>query len=217
MNGYRLHELELVPDRPGVYSWYYAQELSDRDIEAGIRDVEGASDEDNREAMIRSFLERHLFRYYGETPYEVSLSGALKPRYTGRVDHQSSVSSSLVRRLSENPERLRGLKQILRTSVPHFASPIYIGVATSLRQRLMRHKALIEKFGNARDLDDVKPESDEPEDAIVHSFAREVCVNRRLVTTNLVVYVLECNVDPSLRYDVENLLNRINYPLCGRN
>src|SRR5689334_12217785 len=149
MDGYRLHELEQAPDRAGVYSWYYAQELSDKDIEAKIRDVSLDADTASREAAISAFLERHLFRYYRETPYEVSLAGALKPKYSGRVDHQASLSASLVRRLAEKPERLRGLKQILRTAVPRFASPIYIGVAVNLRQRLLRHKALIEKFGNA--------------------------------------------------------------------
>jgi hypothetical protein len=217
MKGYRLHELKQAPEGPGVYSWYYAQELSDRDIEDVIRDVLALTDVDERTGMIESFLGRHLFRYYREAPYDVSITGAMKPSYAGRIDHQAPVSSTLVLRLSENPERLRGLKQLLRSAVPHFASPIYIGVAASLRQRLLRHKALIEKYSNARSLDDLTPETDEPEDAIVHSFAREVCVDRRMITPNLIVYAMECRVDPDLRYDVENLLNRINYPLCGRN
>jgi hypothetical protein len=218
MKGYRLHELKQAPEGPGIYSWYYAQELSDRDIEDAIGDVVAFADPEGRAAMIESFLGRHLFRYYREAPYDVSVSGAMKPRYAGRIDHQAPISSTLVTRLAENPERLRGLKQLLRSAVPQFASPIYIGVAGSLRQRLLRHKALIEKFSNARSLDDLTPPpADQPEDAIVHSFAREVCVDRRMIAPNLIVYAMECQVDPDLRYDLENLLNRINYPLCGRN
>ena len=82
---------------------------------------------------MHTFLDTHLFRYYKEVPYFVALSGALKPRYEGSIDHRADVSPSLIRRLSASPENLYELKRTLRLEIPLFARPIYIGFATRLR------------------------------------------------------------------------------------
>lgn len=214
---YRFHEIERAPEGPGVYAWYYTHELSDRDIDVCLREVSDCPDQLGRAEVMRGFLDRHLLGYYRETPYEAKLFGPLKPKYSGRLSHEPSASASLVNRLVQDPGRLTSLKPLLKLGVPHFASPIYIGVAVGLRARLLQHKALIEKFLNARDVDEPVLEDESPEDQLAHSFAREVCIHRRFMTFNLTVYVMECSVDESIRIDVENLLNRINYPLCGRN
>jgi hypothetical protein len=62
--------------------------------------------------------------------------------------------------------------------------------------------------------DDSDSDPDRPRD---HSFAREVATTRRFTAYNLVAHVMEMPTDEDLRIDMENLLNRINYPLCGRN
>jgi hypothetical protein len=221
-NGFRLHELSSAPEEPGVYAWYYQIELSKKDIQDCIERVVQSNSESERRDIVKTFLERRLFMYYRETPYEVSLRGPMKPTYAGSVYNQVMISEALVERITEDPERLNGLRDLLRDSVPLFSSPIYIGVAKNLRNRLLQHKALIEKFQNAQALEDFSPPAEAADEQSReaerdHSFAREVSTIRNFATQYLVAYTMAFPVDEHLRVDLENILNRINYPLCGRN
>jgi len=221
--GLRLYELMQAPELPGVYAWYYRIELSDKDIGDCITACNGATSDEERCAVVRLFLERRLFNYYREQPYTAVLTGPLKPTYTGVLENQMPISESLVARVAAKPDRLRGLKELLQQSIPFFASPIYIGVAKNLRRRLLRHKALIERYQQSMAAGLMEPQietdaEEDPESDKDHSFAREVATARRFAAYNLVVHVMELATDEDgLRVDIENLLNRINYPLCGRN
>lgn len=222
LNGFRLHELNSAPEEPGVYAWYYQIELSRKDIQDCVDRVSQSDSEAERREIVESFLERRLFRYYRETPYQVLMRGPMKPTYSGSISNQVTISDSLVARIAEDPERLNGLRDLLRDSVPFFSSPIYIGVAKNLRNRLLQHKALIEKFQNAQAYEDVPPPADAADEQAReaekdHSFAREVSRIRDFATQYLVAYTMAFRVDEHLRVDLENILNRINYPLCGRN
>lgn len=221
--GLRLYELMQAPELPGVYAWYYRIELSDKDITDCIASCNCAASDDERCAVVRLFLERRLFSYYREQPYQAVLTGPLKPTYSGLLENEMPISPSLVTRLAAKPDRLWALKDLLQQSIPFFASPIYIGVAKNLRRRLLRHKSLIERYqqsmaaGLMDPVADMDAEDDGERDKD-HSFAREVATSRRFATYNLVVHVMELETDEDgLRVDIENLLNRINYPLCGRN
>ena len=126
----------------------------------------------------------------------MSLQGRLKPPYEGEVHNQFRISSSLVQRIAEEPERLLKLKALLFESVPIFASPIYIGVSKDLRQRLLRHKSLIEKFVNAAAIGASELDTEEePDEEAAHSFAREVASMRKFSTANLVVYTFSIEID----------------------
>lgn len=206
---------------PGVYSWYYRIELTDRDIEKCVEEVELEASQDARDDLVRTFLETHLFRYYEEVPYFIALSGKLKPRYEGLINHRADISPSMIRRLSDNPRNLIELKKTLKLAIPTFASPIYIGVATRLRERLMQHVKLINQLEHLRasavgDIIPVPPGNNEDEDRD-HKFAYEVSMVRGFRPSSLIVNTLELPIDDAIRYDLENVLNRINYPLCGRN
>lgn len=221
--GLRLYELMQAPELPGVYAWYYRIELSDKDITDCIGTCGVATSDEERCRIVRLFLERRLFSYYREQPYIAMLTGPLKPTYTGLLENRMPISESLVKRLAAKPDRLRALKELLQQSIPFFASPIYIGVSDNLRRRLLHHKALIERYQHSLSAGLTEPHtargSDEDDESIRdHSFAREVATGRRLVAYNLVVHVMQVATDEDgLRTDIENLLNRINYPLCGRN
>jgi hypothetical protein len=215
------HELEQAPPRPGVYSWYHRLELSDHDIAVCIETVKTGTASD-RAMIVRDFFETHVFNYYREAPYDVRVTAPLKPTYEGSLKHMREMSESLIERIVERPERLKSIKPLLSASVPTFASPIYIGVAANLRKRLLTHKAFIQRYSESRVHEALEaepsPDEDEQEDArVAHSFAAEVCLQRGFASYNLFVWVLECSVDSDVRIDVENILNRINYPLCGRN
>jgi len=204
---------------PGVYSWYYRLELSDRDIQNCQAELEQSTTPQGKQTVIQAFLEKRLFRPYLETPYSVSMQGPLKPSYRGDIHNEFTISASLIDRIVDDPSRLSGLKTLLLKSVPQFASPIYIGVAKVLRDRLLHHKTLIEKFANAAAVESAEtpiPDELDPEDIRDHSFAREVAI-RQFNTSNLLVCTMPLEVDEHLRYDLENVLNRLNFPLCGRN
>lgn len=218
---FRFSEVSGAPNTPGVYSWYYRIELTDKDIAKCVEDVELETSQEVRDELVRVFLETHLFRYYKEVPYFIALSGQLKPRYEGLIAHRSDVSPSLIRRLSEAPNNLYDLQKTLRLAIPLFASPIYIGVATRLRERLMQHVRLIDQLQHLRasalqDIQTVPAGATEDEDRD-HKFAYEVSMIRRFRPSSLIVNTLELPVNDSIRYELENVLNRINYPLCGRN
>ena len=82
---FRFSEVAQAPNGPGVYSWYYRIELTDKDIATCIENVALENNPDIKEAIVHAFLEAHLFRYYKEVPYFVALSGQLKPRYEGLI------------------------------------------------------------------------------------------------------------------------------------
>lgn len=220
VKSFRFNEIAGAPDEPGLYSWYYRVELADKDITDCIAGVKSAASQVDRESVVRAFLEDRLFRCYREVPYSVTLSGKLKPRYQGKIDHAPDMSNSLIARLAQNPETLHDVKQALKLAVPQFASPIYIGVAERLRKRLLQHVSLIGYYLNlqasALDLDPTAGATSE-EDASDHKFAYEVSMVRGFRASNLIVNTLQLPVHDTVRYDLENILNRINYPLCGRN
>jgi hypothetical protein len=216
---FRFSEVAGAPETPGVYSWYYQLELTNRDIGDCIASIDMESDEEKRHEIIRTFLDRHLFRFYKEVPYSVELHGKLKPRYQGLVDHRVEMSPTMIKRLAERPTNLYEIKRTLKLAIPMFASPIYIGVAKSLRARLMQHVRLIDNLQHlqADALAGPPMNAVDEEDDRDHKFAYEVSMIRGFRPSCLIVNTLELPVSDSIRYDLENILNRINYPLCGRN
>lgn len=208
---YRFDQVDQAPNAPGLYAWYHQIQLSTADVETlavSLRDLDAIQ----RAAMAREFLTEHIFGPYQEADYDVELSGKLKPEYRGRLGHRPRLSDLLVRLVADQPLELLKLKTILRGTIPFFASPIYIGVATkSLRQRLSSHRDLIRHY---REVEPAAPIHADDED---HSFAYEAICVRRLVPTELLVYAMSLNANDKLAKSAEYILNRINYPLCGRN
>ena len=81
--GLRLYELMQAREQPGVYAWHYRIELSDNDIGDCITACNSAASDDDRCSVVRLSLERRLFSYYREQPYQAVLTGPLKPTYSG--------------------------------------------------------------------------------------------------------------------------------------
>lgn len=203
-------DLANAPDEPGVYAWYYSPEITDFDLERTIEAVRAASDRPEAERMIRSMLDERLFHYFREEPYTASLSGPLKPAYVGSLEHDSVASGSLVSRLAADPERLRTIRNVLALSAPMFASPLYIGMATILRSRLAKHKELIERFRSVVPRDgQIARNSDA-------GFAWQVA-KRKIPPERLFVFTCSTSSDDGTAVDIENILNRICYPILGRN
>lgn len=209
---YSWMEIDHVPETTGVYAWYSRLEVSRADIDSIISEVqaEKARGEDLRaKAAVERALDRFVFGPYRESPYRVELRGALKPRYGGEVNHEPSRSESLVDRLAQQPDRFRMIAEILAGVAPGFTAPLYIGMAVNLRTRLRKHKRrIIELRDNGW-----SPTTDDLADA---GFANQVAA-RGFEPTNLFVMIAEVPADTSEHNDIENILNRINFPIFGRN
>lgn len=205
-------EIDQAPETTGVYAWYSRLEISRADIDSIIKEVQtnkARGDEAHARITLKRALDQFVFGPYRETPYRVELRGALKPRYEGEVNHEPSRSESLVDRLAQQPERFRMMADILTSVAPGFTAPLYIGMAVNLRVRLRRHKRrIIELRDHGR-----SPTSDDLADA---GFASQVAA-RGFEPTNLFVMIIEVPADTSEHNDIENILNRINFPIFGRN
>ena len=204
-------ELELAPEGPGVYAWYSRLVIARADVEGVIKRVKDAQSKDEVVARqeVEAALDRFIYGPYRETPYQVSLRGQLKPKFSGEVQHEPSKSDSLIGRLASKPERFRTVTDVLKTAAPWFTAPLYIGMAINLRSRLMQHR---NKIVELRDIQS-QASIDDPAEA---GFANQV-VARNFDPTNLFVHVAELSVDTGEHNDLENILNRINYPIFGRN
>ena len=204
-------EIDLAPETPGVYAWYSRLAISKADIDAIVKRINEAKlvGEAKARDEVEHALDRFIFSPYRETPYQVALRGQLKPKFSGEVAHEPTRSESLVGRLAADPERFRTISDILKTAAPWFTAPLYIGMAINLRNRLKQHK---NKIIELRDLQG-HGSSDEVAEA---GFANQV-VARNFDPTNLFVHIAEVNVDTGEHNDLENILNRINYPIFGRN
>jgi hypothetical protein len=213
---YGWREVDEIPASSGIYAWYYRHTLTDFDINQLITDLTkmAQAPPEEREGRVRKFLLTFLFDVFREEPYEVDVTGPLKPRYRGKVDHVSTVTLGLIQRIAGDPKRLWVIKKVLEEAVPEFAAPIYIGMADDLRARTQRHKRLIQYYKSQEDRDAWEPTTAEEE--AEHSFARDV-VRRRFNLARLEVAVRLIDMQGDVHLDAENILNRINFPLCGRN
>lgn len=210
---YAWRDVAAVPALPGIYAWYYNPEITTYDlgvISADVKRLKEAGDRPGAEAAMRRFLEQTVFRYFREQSFTATLRAPLMPRYEGRIEHQPTLSASLIERLVDDPDRLAVLKEVLGASVPDFASPLYIGMSRLLRDRVARHKSLIERGS--------RPASTVTEDGFEddHSFAAEVLA-RGIPPTRLSVAIRTVEASSGAYVDLENVLNRIHRPLLGRN
>jgi hypothetical protein len=224
---YRFDNVHQAPKKPGFYAWYYRFEVSDADIARVKQDLEAITDTGQRKEAMGSFLKTFIFKHFRETNYRVELKGKLKPLYSGEIEYSYPLGDKLLKRLADQPDLLDFLKWSLSSSLPYFASPLYIGLSDDLRRRLTSHKRLIEYYQDRKSQPGLLFEASsefETLDEKGHSFAREVTLEREFFVPNLRVSTLvipdELAKSGSELRDqlatVENILNRINFPLCGR-
>lgn len=217
-NSYSWSELNrIVEGQCGIYAWYFSPMISTCDVEDLKRKLESLNNSEKHEC-VRNFLMNNLFDYFKESPYSAKLNAPLKPAYNGFLHHNQKISATLVDKIVDDPDRLTVIKKLLSHTVPHFASPLYIGMSNCLSTRINRHKSLIEKFSSQREtkIFDTEKEADLLGD---QSFASEV-VNRKIPSSKLNVWILPVPMIETRNEeykDLENILNRIYFPLFGKN
>jgi len=203
-----------IPSESGVYAWYYHITISEHDVSSFIEHLSKYLTDFEKRNFIEGFLLKNIFSYFEETSYKAVLTGKLKARYEGVLEHKQCVTDSLIERLIKKPSLIRDIRKSLQESTSDFSSPLYIGMASNLKKRLITHKRLIGKYrtdGSFRELSNI--DSDSPND---HDFASRV-VERKFIETSLYVVIRQVDMNDSLHNVIENMLNRINYPVLGRN
>ena len=212
-------DIYSIGDVSGIYAWYYLPEITTFDLDTivdRVSNLKKCNRHSDAKAEVEAFLERSIFRYFTEEPYHSELRGRLKPTYSGQLVHRPRPSSSLVERLVSNPMRLYTVRDVLHQSAPLFASPLYIGMSERLGKRLKRHRHLIEKYRQTSP-SQVSGTSDTQKDIERdQSFARQVA-ERGINPQRLFVVIHPIETDDNRYVDLENILNRIHYPLMGRN
>lgn len=215
MTGAVLHRwdaIATVADRPGLYAWYYQPRLTERDIATLMADLAKTAETAERRALVAIFLRQHVHGPLREPPFDATLGGALKPRYAGQLAHDPTISPGLLDRLAERPERLRSLRVLFDGDPTALSSPLYIGMASkSLRNRLLAHRRLIGELRAGMQPTLTSAEIGEGD----ASFARAV-VARAMAPSRLTVCVRPMALDAGL-VDLENVLNRVFFPIFGRN
>ncbi|NOR03457.1 hypothetical protein HGK72_25750 [Mycolicibacterium fortuitum] len=142
-------ELDLAPDLPGIYAWYAQLALSADDWRprmCGGIDIAGADLINAIEDYAR-IHEAAPVELKGAATYGLNWFGSIQRQSVTRQDTDSgeSLIHSRLDELASTADNRRLLTHLLRSAPPVFASPLYIGVATNLRQRLAEHRASFEK------------------------------------------------------------------------
>lgn len=155
--------VEQAPSAPGLYAWYSMLHAGDPDW---ILDIVNGQDEGiNR---FRGLLERHTSRHESQE-MRIEARGTFAQRWEGTLeetsirglrnflsgetptdDDEKSYSSSVpkLKGALDNPSMRKALLRILQVATPILASPLYIGVALDLRQRLGQHAEEIVKISH---------------------------------------------------------------------
>jgi hypothetical protein len=213
VQSFGLDQIESVPEKPGLYAWYHELAIPAADVDMCRDQLATATSRDECREIITECVQRLIFSQYAETDYQVELKGPLKPRYRGTIPYNQHLDQNFLDSLADDANRISHLAQALRSMTPYFASPIYIGVAkNSLKSRIKTHRKLIDEY---RDQADRRPALDSMD--ADHSFAYDAMILRKFRPTDLRVYVMPLGEASTVAMAAEYVLNRINFPLCGRN
>ncbi len=206
---YHWSEISDVPSNAGVYAWYYEVRIGKKDIDSLKNDIEEAKNDGTVDPIevVKSFLYENIFKFFEEGSYNVDVYGKLKPSYKGGINNKSDVSTSLSERVLENPNRIEKVKKHISGLAPKFSSPIYIGKSENLWRRLSNHKKMIRNFKKGEVFDVGKPSRDK-------NFAQRVVANSMQPSFLHVETKVIKGGDVEL--DIENILNRISFPIFGR-
>ncbi len=204
-------DLSDAPVTSGIYAWYFQPELTRRDIESAIAELHQIEDAERSEKavkVVKELFEKSIFGPLSEESYEVKLSGSLKRGYRGKVPPEPIEATEMLKRVTAQPSRLWKIKEALERSAPMFTTPLYIGKSNNLNRRLQEHKQDIEHALNGVYLGIDKDGSEK--------FASRV-IDRNIPPSRLFVIYKEIKCGYEEYVDVENVLNRVVYPVLGKN
>lgn len=200
-----------IPESSGIYAWYYRNGFGLADIRHIKDELMLTSNDSKKRELISDFLKDTIFNKFDEEPYRARIDGSLKPSYEGELFQKFKVSQDVIDRILCEPDVLYKINNELKGMDISFSSPLYIGMAKNLYSRITQHKSSIEKMSAIRDRQGAWSEDFED-----NQFALRF-VKRKLRSDKLCVTFKEVDSESSLHNMMEYIMNRINYPLLGRN
>ncbi|MFG2956392.1 hypothetical protein ACGF5O_22045 [Streptomyces sp. NPDC048291] len=237
---YSMPHVDQAPDTPGLYAWYVS-------FRAGPHDWKLRAGKNGDEAT-EGFLNllRKYAGYYEPLPINLSGRGSYGARWQGEialdsplgppdgpdaptsVDAEDDTEAEAVLRLEklmgslDTENRRRVMSTILTQAIPVFSSPLYIGVAENLKQRLIQHR---QKFTRAHDYLREHPQDADAVRAHGRSFGERAAA-RNIAMEHLEAWVIDLGDEQNdeitkkqLRNTAESaewLLHRLYSPILGR-
>lgn len=144
-------ELDAAPTGPGIYAWYVDFPAGPADWEPRVVDGVDESVGSTGAALLdfAAYLRPRPIPLTGAADYDLAWTGVLEPEYLDEALRMAlSGDDSGLAGLTDvmhTPAERRALGEALRSAIPVFSSPIYIGVAQELNDRLSQHKRDYEK------------------------------------------------------------------------
>jgi hypothetical protein len=196
MEQFSYREFQEIRDLPGIYAWYIN------------------FNEDNE---VQNFQE-----FFAEKKFDIKLIGNLKENYFGNVRAKVDKFSDDILD-----------KEMLQEVISSFNVPIYIGISKSLRTRLQQHKeALEEKLATGlssleasnenhkeiTDIEEIDIDTLKESSAFAERLYKRLLLNK-LKARDLSVRVVyfDRTYNKKKLFRIENFINRIFYPILGRN
>ena len=229
---FSMRDVDQAPESPGLYAWYVS-------FRAGPHDWKIQPSPDGDQA-IDGFLGllRKYAGFYEPLPIGLTGRGSYGAKWEGSLEldfplRENAEGASAgdeegMRRIDKlmtslgNEERRRVMATILEKASPVFSSPLYIGVAENLRQRLKQHR---QDFTKTHDWLRENPEHTETVRARGKSFGQRAAA-RNIAMEHLEAWVIDLADEENdevtkkhLRNTAESaewLLHRLYSPILGR-
>lgn len=234
-----MFDLDLAPQSPGLYAWYVHPQIP-------IPIWDSADDDEGAAATFIDALQRYALVH---EPPAIELRGtsAYDARWEGKIqmDYPFSTFNGLVQdahvldeasntphaedstghslfRVAHCRTKRDILARVLTQAIPIFSTPLYIGIATDLRQRLTRHKSDFTRIG-----DYLRNRPDERQKAIkqAKSFGHRAAA-RQVAMEDLEVWVLDLTTPlksgmsaddiKDITHSAEWYLHKLFAPILGR-
>jgi len=210
-----------APDRPGIYCWYYLPRLTQKTISNHLFEFGSAESSQKKSELLIKFLSNNLFRFFNPQNLRSTVKGRMKFIQKGVLENKTEISTEIASKILNRPDVfVRFLSYLERKEMVYFCSPIYIGSTRkqSLNARIEQHRrSILAQLDDSTEyFESITDASDKKE---MMTFARDI-IKRKMQPENLFVFVLEVNeqeMTNDLIIMLENFLNRITFPICGRN
>jgi hypothetical protein len=142
-------EVHEAPACPGIYAWYVQVPLEPDDWRPNIMNGQDRASPDFIEAVLRygDYFRPERVELTGQATYGTRWAGEIAGSQLAdlvSVEREGTGGVPGTSRLHETAEDLQARRivlHLLRSALPVFAAPIYIGVTRSLRSRLQDHLA----------------------------------------------------------------------------
>lgn len=219
--------VDEAPDEPGIYAWYVVPIAGEYALAEDLADGQ-----DLAVARFGEFLSSHS-RRLRHPDFRIQATGHLWAEWRGEITETGSQRlSHAIDRIAEGTgeagkhlsrsmraERTRRvLAQVLIEAAPRLVAPVYIGVATSLRERLATH---VRTFRTVKKLlADEKPIPTKHLNTFGERAASSKFLEDEMRVGVYPVPALDDDLDEALLRQVaeaaEFVLNRWHHPILGR-